>query len=120
MVQVRAGGGFPWGAVRVPVTWVFSLYVVQAGSACLRGCAGRPAPTAFNRAGEKLQATGGKLPRVSGGVGPRRPGGLALPPHRGGRSRAPRQRVRAGWGALVRLPLAGGAGRGGRRWRRRR
>jgi len=38
-----------------------------------------PAPTAFNRAGEKLQATGGELPRVSCGAGPRRPGGLALP-----------------------------------------
>ena len=32
--------------------------------------AGRPAPTAFNRAGEKLQATGGELPRVSYGVIP--------------------------------------------------
>ena len=38
-----------------------------------------PAPTAFNRAGEKLQATGGELPRVSYGAGPRRPCGLALP-----------------------------------------
>ena len=42
-------------------------------------CTGRPAPTAFNRAGEKLRATGGELPRVSGGVSPRRRGGLALP-----------------------------------------
>jgi hypothetical protein len=41
--------------------------------------AGRPAPTAFNRAGEKLQATGGELPRVSDGVGPLRRDGLALP-----------------------------------------
>ena len=41
--------------------------------------AGRPAPTAFNRAGEKLRATGGGLPRVSYGVGPRRRDGLALP-----------------------------------------
>ena len=32
--------------------------------------AGRPAPTAFNRAGEKLRATGGELPRVSYGVVP--------------------------------------------------
>ena len=31
---------------------------------------GRLAPTAFNRAGEKLQATGGELPRVSYGVVP--------------------------------------------------
>ena len=38
-----------------------------------------PAPTAFNRAGEKLQATGGELPRVSDGAGPRRRDGLALP-----------------------------------------
>ena len=32
--------------------------------------AGGRAPTAFNRAGEKLQATGGELPRVSHGVVP--------------------------------------------------
>lgn len=38
-----------------------------------------PAPTAFNRAGEKLRATGGELPRVSDGVGPLRRDGLALP-----------------------------------------
>ena len=51
---------------------------------------GRACPTAFNRAGEKLQATGGELLRVSNGVDPRWPCGLALPPHhRGGRSRAP-------------------------------
>src|SRR6266436_9434004 len=45
-----------------------------------------PAPTAFNRAGEKLQATGGELPRVSYGAGP---DGLAgsLSPSSGGRSR---------------------------------
>src|SRR5260370_23748489 len=41
--------------------------------------AGRPARTAFSRAGEKLRATGGELPRVSHGVGPRRRDGLALP-----------------------------------------
>ena len=64
--------------VRVPVTRVFSLYVVQAGSACLRG-AGRPAPTAFNRAGEKLRAAGGELPGVSSEADPQRDGGLALP-----------------------------------------
>jgi len=32
--------------------------------------AGRPAPAAFNRVGEKLQAAGGELPRVSHGVVP--------------------------------------------------
>jgi hypothetical protein len=42
---------------------------VQAGLACPRG-AGRPAPTAFNRAGEKLRAAGGELPRVVSGVVP--------------------------------------------------
>jgi hypothetical protein len=77
-VKVRAGVRVLCGAVRVPVTRVFSLCVVQAGLAGLRR-AGRPAPTAFNRAGEKLRATGGELPGVSGGVGPRRAGGLARP-----------------------------------------
>jgi hypothetical protein len=38
-----------------------------------------PAPAAFNRAGEKLQATGGELPRVWAEAGPQREGGLALP-----------------------------------------
>jgi hypothetical protein len=74
----RRDDGRSAGRLRVPVTRVFSLYVVQAGSACPRG-AGGPAPTAFNRAGEKLQATGGELPRVWHGVGPRRRDGLALP-----------------------------------------
>lgn len=41
--------------------------------------AGRPAPTAFNRAGEKLQAAGGELPWVKDEVGPLRLCGLALP-----------------------------------------
>ena len=70
--MMKSGSGVMIAVPRVagpPVTWVFSLYVVQAGSAC-RGVAGRPAPTAFNRAGEKLQATGGELPRVSYGVVP--------------------------------------------------
>src|SRR5579859_3649194 len=67
------------GAVQVPVTRVFSLYVVQAGSACPRDARGGPAPTACNRAGEKLRAAGRQLPVVSGGVGPRRLGGLAVP-----------------------------------------
>ncbi|HEX3310037.1 MAG TPA: hypothetical protein VHS32_27610, partial [Streptosporangiaceae bacterium] len=55
---------------RVPVTRVFSLHVVQAGSARGPPDAAGPAPTAFNRAGEKLRATGGELPRVSYGVVP--------------------------------------------------
>ena len=74
----RRDGGRSAGRLRVPVTRVFSLYVVQAGSARPRG-AGRPAPTAFNRAGEKVRATGGELLRVSDGVGPQRRDGLALP-----------------------------------------
>src|SRR5215467_15181908 len=49
-----------------PVAWVFSPYVVQAGSARVRGLA----PTAFNRAGEKSRATGGGLPKVVDGVVP--------------------------------------------------
>jgi hypothetical protein len=72
MVAVR-------GAIRVPAARVFSLYVVQAGSAGPRVARPGPAPTAFNRAGEKLRATGGELPGVSDGVGPLRADGLALP-----------------------------------------
>jgi hypothetical protein len=66
-------------AVWVPVTWVFSLYVVQAGSAW----------PGMGRAGLLLQRStglvrssrrpGGELPRVSDGVGPLRRDGLALP-----------------------------------------
>ena len=52
------------GRLRVPVTRVFSPYVVQAGSAGPGG-AGRPAPTAFNRAGEKLRATGESCPGLA-------------------------------------------------------
>ena len=52
-----------------PIARVFSLYVVQAGLACPRG-AGRLAPAAFNRAGEKLRAAGGELPGVVSGVVP--------------------------------------------------
>ena len=71
MVVPRRGSGSP-------VTRVFSLYVVQAGSALPAG-AGRPAPTAFNRAGEKLRAARGELPRVSDEVVLDAGGGLALP-----------------------------------------
>ena len=79
MTKCRAGkdGDIP-GAVRVPATRVFSLHVVQAGSARAAEAAG-PAPTAFNRAGEKLRATWGELPRVWAEAGPQREGGLALP-----------------------------------------
>ena len=77
-------------AVRAPVTRVFSLHVVQAGSACPHD-AGRPAPTAFNRAGEKLRAAGGELPRVSSGVVPDGQTGSLSPLIGGGRSRAPVQ-----------------------------
>jgi hypothetical protein len=79
MTKCRAGkDGDISGAVRVPATRVFSLHVVQAGSARAAEAAG-PAPTAFNRAGEKLRATGGELPRVWAEAGPQREGGLALP-----------------------------------------
>jgi hypothetical protein len=79
MAKCRAGkDGDISGAVRVPATRVFSLHVVQAGSAWAAEAAG-PAPTAFNRAGEKLRATGGELPRVWAEAGPQREGGLALP-----------------------------------------
>ena len=74
----RRGGlrcGWPWsggcpGSSRP--------YVVQAGSACPR--VGRPAPTAFNRAGEKVPGDRGGLPRVQAGVvSPPTQLGLALP-----------------------------------------
>ena len=79
MRRYRAGTmAVPRGGCMAPVTRVFSLYVALAGSAWPRG-AGRPAPAAFNRAGEKLQATGGELPRVWAEAGPQREDGLALP-----------------------------------------
>ena len=80
--------------------------------------AGRPAPTAFNRAGEKLRAAGEELPRVSGGVGPRRLGGLALPLLREEGHWAPVAGA-GGMEALVRPPALGGGGCAGRRRRRR-
>lgn len=49
---------------------VFSPYVVQAGSAACAGGAGSPAPTAFNRAGEKAPGDRGGLPGVVNGVVP--------------------------------------------------
>ena len=77
--KCRAGkDGDIRGAVQVPATRVFSLHVVQAGSARAAG-GGRACPTAFNRAGEKLRATGGELPRVWAEADPQREGGLALP-----------------------------------------
>ena len=87
---------------------VFSPYVVQAGSARPRG-AGGPAPTAFNRAGEKVRATRGRLPRVSCEVGPRRVCGLAVPSS-GRRSECRRgvQAVKRSSGGL--RWAAGGAG----------
>ena len=79
MPKSRAGkDGLPTAWFGVPATRVFSLHVVQAGSARAAEAAG-PAPTAFNRAGEKLRATGGELPRVWAEAGPQREGGLALP-----------------------------------------
>jgi hypothetical protein len=42
MVNFRAEAMVSRGAARVPVTRVFSLYVVQAGSACPRMRAGLP------------------------------------------------------------------------------
>ena len=74
----RRPGGVPGaGAVRVPFTRVFSLYVVQAGSARPRG-AGGPAPTACNRAGEKAGWPGAAAQGCRRG-GPQRWGGLAAP-----------------------------------------
>ena len=70
---------------------------------------GGPAPTAFNRAGEKVRATRGRLPRVICEAGPRRVCGLAVPSS-GRRSRAPvrAQEVKRWSGGLRRA--AGGAG----------
>lgn len=53
----------------VPAARVFSLYVVQAGSARAAG-SGRACPTAFNRAGEKPQATGESCPGCQMGLVP--------------------------------------------------
>ena len=71
----------------MPVSLGFSLYVVQAGLAC--PLTGRPAPTAFNRAGEKLRAAGGQLPRVCREVCSSTLRRARCPPPRGGRSGAP-------------------------------
>ena len=65
---------------------------------------GGPAPTAFNRAGEKVRTTRGRLPRVICEAGPRRVCGLAVPSS-GRRSRAPV--TGAGGEVLVRRPLPG-------------
>ena len=96
-----------------PSPGVFSLHVVQAGSACPHD-AGRPAPTAFNRAGEKLRAAGGELPRVSSGVVPDGHAGSLSPLIGGGRSRAP---VQGGgkkrWSGSLRLVLPGVVAAGG-------
>ena len=118
MVDSRAEAmvsrGAVWGA-RGP-----GLLALRGASGLgLPADAGRPAPTAFNRAGEKLRAAGGELPRVSGGVGWSPTSWRARsPPPAGGRSWAPV----AGAGemeALVRLPPPDGGGRAGRRRRRR-
>jgi hypothetical protein len=58
--------GLPTARFGVPATRVFSLHVVQAGSARAAEAAG-PAPTAFNRAGEKHRRPGESCP----GFGPR-------------------------------------------------
>jgi hypothetical protein len=77
-MPVFRAGAMVFRAVWVPVTWVFSLYVVQAGSARRWDLGGLPRQRSTGL-GEKPQATGGGLPWVSDGVGPRRLGGLALP-----------------------------------------
>jgi hypothetical protein len=77
MVKIRAGAMVLRGAVGVPVTRVFSLYVVQAGSACPRMRAGLPR----QRSTELVRSSGrpgGSCPGFPA-VGPRRLGGLALP-----------------------------------------
>jgi hypothetical protein len=68
MLMIRAGEAWPRRAVRVPVARVFSLHVVQAGSACPAGRAACPA--AFNRAGEKVRVTGEGCPGCITGLVP--------------------------------------------------
>jgi hypothetical protein len=65
------------------LAWVFSLYVVQAGSAARRVWGG-PAPAAFNRAGEKARAGGDSCPGFTTGLVPDEFAG-SLSPVRGGR-----------------------------------
>jgi hypothetical protein len=92
-----------------PVARVFSPYVAQAGSACAPRMGGRPAPTAFNRAGEKPRGTGegcpgwitGWSPTMMRARPPRAPGRKVL----GTRGRARGGRMR--WSGGLRL-LAGG------------
>jgi hypothetical protein len=70
------------------LAWVFSLYVVQAGSAARRVWGG-PAPAAFNRAGEKARAGGDSCPGFTTGLVPDELAG-SLSPSPGGRPRGPR------------------------------
>ena len=70
------GGGSPGAGTgnSAPGRWPFcgAVAVPSPGSSALRSAsglgppagAGGPAPTAFNRAGEKVRATRGELPRV--------------------------------------------------------
>src|SRR6266481_5308517 len=84
-------------------TRVFSLYVVQAGLARLAMMRARLLQQRSTELVRRLRATGGELPRVICGVGPRRRYGLALPLIWEERSRQPVRvwRVSAGQAAFA-------------------
>ena len=86
-------------------TRVFSLYVVQAGLARRAMMRARLLQQRSTELVRRLRATGGELPRVICGVGPRRRYGLALPLIWEERSRQPVRvwRVSAGQAASARV-----------------
>jgi hypothetical protein len=101
-------------AAGLPVTWGLLALRSASGLGLLAAKAGRPAPTAFNRAGEKLQATRGRAAQgVVRGWSPT-PGRARSPPFvREEGLRAP-MLDRGGVWPWVRQPPPGG-GRAGRR-----
>jgi hypothetical protein len=82
MPKFRAGNRIV--ATRVGARHLGLLALRSASGLGLAGDgAGRPAPTAFNRAGEKLQATGGRAAQGVGRGWSPTPGRARSPPHRG-------------------------------------
>ena len=108
--------GLPWYGFRVPATRVFSLHVVQAGSAGRGRRPGLP-----RQRSTELVRSSGRPGRAAQGLTrgwPLRQCGLALPVL--GEEGQGHPQWCGRMDALVRPPRAGSAGRAGRRRRRRR
>ncbi len=106
MLRSRAGRGVVSGAVAGPRHPGLLALGSASGLGLPHGC-GRPAPTAFNRAGEKLRTAGGQLPRVCREADPQRCCGLAVP-LLGEEGLGAPGRVRKGAGQAASGWLAGG------------